>query len=144
MFLSLGRFRVWPARTGARHSRQSTALAHTMAKLLIVEDHELVPETLCCVTREAGRDCDCVGSKADALQVLAPGSHALVVSDVILPDGRGHDVVECAEQLGIPAILMSAHPDEIQSFPLGSAVHLIKPFDIEEFEKVLKDNVPPP
>jgi hypothetical protein len=39
---------------------------------------------------------------------------------------------------------MSAHPDEIQSFPLGSAVHLIKPFDIEEFEKVLKDNVPPP
>jgi len=121
-----------------------TALVKTMAQLLIVEDHELVRQTLRYMTQEAGRDCDCVGSKADALQLLAPGSHALVVSDVILPDGRGHDVVKCAEQFGIPAIIMSGHPDEIRNFPLGSAVHLIKPFGIEEFEQILRNNIPAP
>ena len=114
-----------------------------MARVLIVEDDELVRRVLCGVIRAAGHRCHCVGTKAEAIQLLAPGSHALAVADVMLPDGRGHDVAERAEELGIHAILMSGHPDEIQSFANGSAGYLTKPFGLDEFEKVLRDNVPP-
>jgi|SRR5579872_1444318 len=115
-----------------------------MARVLIVEDNELVRETLCRLIRESGHRCHCVGTKADALHLLAPGSHALVIADVLLPDGRGNDVAERAEQLGIRAITMSGHPDEIQGFAGATRIHLVKPFGMQEFEQVLGDNVSAP
>jgi type IV secretory pathway VirB2 component (pilin) len=104
----------------------------------------IIMVVLCRVIRESGHRCHCVGTKTDALQLLAPGSHALVIADVLLPDGRGHDVAERAEQLGIRAITMSGHPDEIQGFAGAARIHLVKPFGMQEFEQVLGDNVSPP
>jgi len=115
-----------------------------MARVLIVEDDELVRRVLCGIVRAAGHRCHCVGTKAEAIQLLAPGSHALAIADVMLPDGRGHAVVERAVELGIHAILMSGHPDAIGSFANGNAGCLAKPFGLDEFEKVLRDNVHPP
>ena len=115
-----------------------------MARLLIVDDHELVRRTLCGIVRDAGHRCHCVGTKAEALQLLAHASHALVITDVMLPDGRGHDVAKRAEELGIKAILMSGHPAGIDPAGDPKSVRLAKPFALEEFERVIRENLPPP
>jgi hypothetical protein len=52
----------------------------------------------------------------EALALLAPGSHQLVIADVLLPDGRGYAV---ASALGIMTILMSGHPDKNETLKMG-------------------------
>jgi len=78
-----------------------------MARVLLVEDHDLVRRFLCEAIRQAGHDAECVGSKAEADKALAPGSHDLVFSDVLLPDGSGHDVAAKAESIGIKTVLVT-------------------------------------
>lgn len=115
-----------------------------MSLILVVDDNDLIGRMLCGVIREAGHRCHCVGTKADALQLLAHGSHDLVVTDMLLPDGRGQEVVERAEQLGIGVITMSGHPDEIGHLRDAKPRHLEKPFRIEQFERMLRDTLAGP
>lgn len=97
---------------------------------------------LCDVIQQAGHEADCVKTKAEALQLIAPGSHALVVANVMLPDGNGHDVA-AANGAGIRTILMSGHADEIQAMIISNMVHLSKPFSLDDFERLLRENVSP-
>ncbi len=96
---------------------------------------------LCDVIRDAGHEADCVKTKGEAEALLAPDSYALVIANVILPDGKGHDVAALADQLGINTVLMSGHPDEIQAMIFSNIVHLAKPFSIPEFEQLLRQRL---
>jgi two-component system, cell cycle response regulator CpdR len=112
-----------------------------MGRILLVEDHDQLHRLLCDVIAHAGHEADCVKTQAEALELLAPASHHLVVADVILPDGNGHSIAERAADLGIKSILMSGHPDELQALAIQQVIHLAKPFAIREFEQVLEEHV---
>jgi hypothetical protein len=58
---------------------------------------------------------------------------------VLLPDGRGYALAERASALGIKTILMSGHPDEIET--LGRVMYLAKPFRIEEFKRIIAEQL---
>ena len=77
----------------------------------------------------------------EALALLAPGSHRLVIADVLLPDGTGHTVAERAKELGIKAILMSGHPDEVHSLFISHVLHLAKPFSLDEFHRLIAEHI---
>ncbi len=71
-------------------------------------------------------------TKAEAITLLASGSHALVIADVRLPDGRADDIARRATELGIDLVLMGGHPEDIDN------VQLVKPFSPQTFERLLE------
>ena len=112
-----------------------------MKRVLLVEDHDAVHRLLCELIAEAGHQADCVKTQHEALALLAPGSHRLVIADVLLPDGTGHTVAERAKELGIKAILMSGHPDEVHSLFISHVLHLAKPFRLDEFHRLIAEHI---
>jgi CheY-like chemotaxis protein len=112
-----------------------------MERVLLVEDHDEVHRLLCELIAEAGHQADCVKTQHEALALLAPGSHRLVIADVLLPDGTGHTVAERAKELGIKAILMSGHPDEVHSLFISHVLHLAKPFSLDEFHRLIAEHI---
>ena len=109
-----------------------------MARVLLVEDHDLVRRFLCDSLQHAGHEAECVGTKAEADAALAPGSHDLVLSNVLLPDGTGHDVAAKAARLGIKAVLLTGHPDEAQALEIAEAIYLRKPFRVSDLTGLIE------
>lgn len=110
-------------------------------RFLVVEDNDLVHGALSELVEQVGHSADCVNSKAEAIALLRPGSHRLVIADVRLPDGTGYDIAALARELGIKTILMSGHREELETMMINQAVHLAKPFDIEEFERIIQEQL---
>lgn len=81
-------------------------------------------------------------TRREALEHLRPGSHHLVIADVRLPDGYGHEIAAKAAELGIKTLLMSGHPDELQALIIGDVVHLAKPFTMDEFQQTIETHLP--
>jgi len=115
-----------------------------MGRVLLVEDHDGVHGVLCNLIEETGHEAECVKTKQEALARLAPASHHLVIADVRLPDGLGHAVAERAAELGIKAVLMTGHPDELHSLGANDVVHLAKPFSMADFHKVIRGHLGSP
>ncbi len=47
-----------------------------------------------------------------------------------------------ASDLSVNTVLMTGHPDEIQTLTISNVFHLAKPFGLTEFERVIEDNIP--
>src|SRR5262249_4586643 len=109
-----------------------------MVRVLLVEDDDQINHLLCGVIRQAGHHADCVKTKTEALRLLNSGSHELVICDVLLPDGTGHEIRGYATTLGMRVVLMSGHPDEVRELTRNKVPHLAKPFALAEFEQVLR------
>ena len=112
-----------------------------MAHILLVEDFEGVRDMLCEAIADMGHSAECVGTKAEADALLGPGSHALVITNVVLPDGSGHDLASRAVQLGIKVVLMSGHPSELQAMRVAEIAHIQKPFHLDEFRQAIQDHL---
>jgi DNA-binding response OmpR family regulator len=98
-----------------------------MASVLLVEDRDDVRELLKETILMVGHDIECAPSWAEGLRALASGAHDVLVADVRLPDGSGHDLAERALARGKKAVLITGHPDEMRrSAP--EIIYLRKPF----------------
>jgi DNA-binding response OmpR family regulator len=82
---------------------------------------------------------DCVGSVEDARARIASGDYALILLDVMLPDGSAFDLVrgvrESLELSHTPIIFMTAKnsiSDKFTGFSLGADDYVTKPFDATE------------
>ena len=111
---------------------------HPMARVLLVEDHDLVRRFLCDAIKHAGHEAQCVGTKAEAEEALALGSHDLVLANVRLPDGSGHDVAATANGLGVKTVLLTGHPDEALALEIAEVTHLRKPFKLTELTGLIE------
>jgi DNA-binding response OmpR family regulator len=112
-----------------------------MARVLLVEDHDGIHRMLCDALVHQGHQADCVKTKAEAEQALASNPYALVIANIVLPDGSGSDIAHVAEQRGARTILMTGHPDESQALHVQEIAHLQKPFSLDDFEKMVRDRL---
>ena len=62
----------------------------------------------------------------------------MVIANVLLPDGTGHEIASRAADLGIKTVLMTGHPDEAQALLVSNVTHLLKPFSIDDFETMIR------
>ena len=62
----------------------------------------------------------------------------LVLADWGLPDGYGDAIAEFAEQLGVPAVIMSGHPASADELTVHVRPHLMKPFRIADLEMMIE------
>jgi PAS domain S-box-containing protein len=112
-------------------------------RILLVEDHCDTAEIMARLMEAAGhrvRTADCV---AAALREAGSGEFDVVVSDIGLPDGSGHDLMrELRARHRLRGIALSGYgmeEDLQRSREAGFALHLTKPVDLRRLEAALRE-----
>ena len=116
------------------------------ARVLLVEDDEIMRESLQDRLRMEGIPAISVSDLAAARRELGQRALDLVVTDVRLPDGNGRALFEqvCREHPGTPVVLMTAYasiPDAVSLVKAGASDYLTKPFDIDAFIALVRRNL---
>ena len=113
----------------------STApVQHTFRPLhiLLVEDHGVTAKIMRMVLTEDGHTVAMAGDIATGLELASQNRFDLLISDLGLPDGSGHELMRQLRSRGhkFPGIAMSGYglKEDIQrSYEAGFAAHLTKP-----------------
>ena len=108
-----------------------------MAKVLIVEDDEIIGRGISGHLANAGFDPFLVGRGETGLARLRFERPDVVVLDLMLPGLDGWRVIESAraEGIGTPIVVVSARgteADRIRALELGADDYLVKPFSMQE------------
>ena len=116
------------------------------ARVLLVEDDEIMRESLQDRLQMEGIPAIGVSDLAAARRELGRRALDLVVTDVRLPDGNGHALFEqvCREHPGTPVVLLTAYasvPDAVSLVKAGASDYLTKPFDIDAFIALVRRNL---
>jgi signal transduction histidine kinase/CheY-like chemotaxis protein len=119
------------------------AIPHRNARLLLVEDHADTARLLAQLLRRRGHSVETAGSVGQAYGLLAAHGFDLLVSDLGLPDGSGHDVMRRARaDRGMPGVCISGYGTEAdieRSLDAGFAVHLTKPVSCEALDLTIQE-----
>jgi DNA-binding response OmpR family regulator len=112
-------------------------MIHSMPKVLIVEDDEVIADGMARHLRAAAFDPVWVGNGRTALARLRYEGADVCVLDLMLPELDGWGVIEHArkEGIGIPIVVVSARgsePDRVRTLELGADDYLVKPFSMDE------------
>lgn len=112
-----------------------------MARVLLVEDNEFVRDVLRSEIEAAGHRVDCVGRRLDAEAALGQAAYDLLVCDMQLPDGSGHDLLVQAGKSGMRAVAISGAPgggiaDRLAAPPWTTSLQ--KPFRLTDLRKALE------
>ncbi|MFE8071022.1 response regulator transcription factor [Marinobacteraceae bacterium S3BR75-40.1] len=106
-------------------------------RLLLIEDDNLLVDTLKPRLAQAGFAVDCFGSAREALAVGGQEDYKAAILDIGLPDGNGLDILRTwrARRIHLPILLLTARgdwQDKVNGLKAGADDYLAKPFHIEE------------
>src|SRR5436309_955440 len=109
-----------------------------MAKVLIVEDDEVIGQGMASHLAAAGFDPQLVAKGETGLARLRFEHPDVCVLDLMLPGLDGWRVIETVrrEGIGTPIIVVSARgteQDRIYALEIGADDYLVKPFPMKEF-----------
>jgi two-component system CheB/CheR fusion protein len=101
-------------------------------RILLVEDHGVTAKMMRMVITAEGHTVETAGDVATALELADRHAFDLLVSDLGLPDGSGHDLMRHLRERGhpFPGIALSGYGQEEdvrRSYEAGFATHLTKP-----------------
>jgi two-component system CheB/CheR fusion protein len=101
-------------------------------RILLVEDHGVTAKLMCQVLAADGHEVEAAGDIATALELADRHRFDLLLSDLGLPDGSGHDLMRELRSRGhkFPGIALSGYgqaEDILRSQEAGFAAHLTKP-----------------
>lgn len=113
-----------------------------MRQVLLVEDHASTRAALKVLLGRHGYQISEAGSVSEALGMAGGQRFDILVSDLGLPDGTGHDVVREMKRAepGLPAVALSGfglESDVHDALAAGFSVHLTKPVGVEQLDAVL-------
>lgn len=108
-------------------------------RILIVEDDEILADSLVRAMTAAGYVSDHVSDGEQALAMLLDGCHDLAILDLNLPRLDGLMVLRQvrAEKRTLPVIILTARDaveDRVRGLDLGADDYLTKPFSLAELE----------
>jgi signal transduction histidine kinase/ActR/RegA family two-component response regulator len=92
--------------------RPSGALELARLRVLLVDDEARVREVTAAMLESAGHQVDQAADGAQAVDLLGERSYDVVLSDVVMPQMGGKDLLERVSSLrpAVPIVLMSAYP----------------------------------
>ncbi len=108
-----------------------------MAKILLVEDDEILSETLSELLEDEGYEVSVVKGANDALDSTYKGSFDLFLFDVNIEDFNGFKLLEMLRESGdkTPAMFLTSLSDIAslsKGFDVGADDYIKKPFDFDE------------
>jgi len=111
--------------------------------ILIVDDDEVMCNTLADILKKMSYDVTSVQSGEDALHPLRDGTFDLILLDIVLPDMSGLDVLKKIREIDSDAfvIMMTAYADvqtAVTAMKAGAYDYINKPFEIEELRLTIK------
>lgn len=122
-------------------TRKETPSVAVNRHILLVEDHEQTRTTLTELLTRRGHKVVAVTDTETARTRAAAGDCDLVISDLGLPDGDGHNLMaDLHSSYGLPGIALSGYgmeEDIARSRANGFFVHLTKPVDIHSLESAI-------
>jgi signal transduction histidine kinase len=140
--------------SGAPVSISAAAGSNCAARLLLVEDHPDTAQIMSRLLRRAGYEVTVAGSVAEGLAAAgfgmngasaepAPALPQLVVSDLGLPDGTGHDLMrQLRERVDVRGIALSGfgmEEDVQRARAAGFSRHLTKPVEFEALLDAIRE-----
>ena len=113
-----------------------------MPQILLIDDEPAITESLAYAVRKAGLDAVCAGSLSEGNAALEAHEIALIVLDIMLPDGNGLDWFrDFRTRQATPVIVLSSHDetiDRIVGLELGADDYVVKPFSPREVTARIK------
>lgn len=111
--------------------------------ILIVDDDEVIQETLLDVLKKRGYDIFLAGSGKVALETIKKNIIDLVLLDMRLPDVDGLDVLKRVKELDseILVIMMTAYSDiqtAVAAMKSGAYHYINKPFELDELKLLIE------
>lgn len=115
-------------------------------KVLVVDDDDAIRLVISEALSREGHEVMCAASVAEQARVLEDFDPDVLVTDVILPDGNGLDVVPdiLAKRPGLPVIVLSAQntlATAVRATEQGAFEYLPKPFDLDELCQAVRDGM---
>jgi signal transduction histidine kinase/ActR/RegA family two-component response regulator len=111
-------------------------------RLLVVEDHAATRASLVRMMERRGYEVRSAQSLTQARELVETGTFDLVLSDLGLPDGSGHELMrELRDRSGIPGIALSGfgmETDVLESRAAGFVAHLTKPVTAQALDAALE------
>jgi two-component system chemotaxis response regulator CheY len=119
-------------------------------RILIVEDsptmRSYLGSALEALDAEADAKIDEAGSGFEALRMLPRNPYDLIVTDINMPDINGLELVSFVKQNDayreIPLVIVStegSERDREKGLALGADAYLVKPFEPEELQELVRD-----
>jgi two-component system, OmpR family, KDP operon response regulator KdpE len=106
------------------------------SKILVVDDEPQILRAVTASLRGAGYEVTTADTAEAALTAAAVAPPDAVILDLVLPDGRGTDVVrELRTWSSVPVIVLSVVGDEgdkVDALDAGADDYVTKPFGVEE------------
>ena len=115
-------------------------------KVLVVDDDDAIRLVIHEALTRDGHQVETAASVAEQQAVLARFDPDVLVTDVILPDGNGLDLVPdiLAQRPGLPVIVLSAQntlATAVRATEQGAFEYLPKPFDLDELCQAVRDGM---
>ncbi|MGC6328981.1 nitrogen regulation protein NR(I) [Rhizorhabdus sp. FW153] len=113
-------------------------------RILVVDDDAAIRTVVREALRRAGHVVETAASVADQRRLFASFDPQVLVTDVMLPDGNGLDVIPemLAKDPGLPVIVLSAQntfTTALRATEQGAFDYLPKPFDLGELARAVSD-----
>ena len=112
-------------------------------RILVLDDDAAIRTVVAQALKRDGHRITTAATIAEAEVQLAANPPDVLISDVVLPDGNGLDLVErvvCA-QPGLPVIILSAQntlTTAVRSTEVGAFDYLPKPFDLDALSRTVQ------
>lgn len=108
-----------------------------MIRLLVLEDDEILNNTVCRYLNDSGFKAKGFLKANDAYEAMGEERYDLIISDIMMPGIDGFEFAETVRKLDqhIPILFMSARDDlpaKQKGFRLGIDDYMVKPVDFEE------------
>jgi signal transduction histidine kinase len=118
-----------------------TTARSPVLRILLVEDHEHTARALARLLRGSSHDVQVARDVASAKELADQHTFDLVISDLGLPDGSGHELMRhLRERYQLRGIALSGYgmeSDLARSRDAGFFMHLIKPVNVAELERAI-------
>jgi two-component system nitrogen regulation response regulator GlnG len=121
-----------------------TAAIKSVSRILVVDDDAAIRTVVREALRRDGHVVETAASVAEQRQALKSFRPHVLVTDVVLPDGNGLDIVPemMADYPGMPVIVLSAQntfTTALRATEQGAFDYLPKPFDLAELSRAVHD-----
>jgi len=118
-------------------------MSTTREKLLIIDDEPKLRQSLKILFEGEGYDVALAECGADGERVFRDGRFDLVLTDLMMPDVDGLEVMKRLSAIDseIPVIMMTAYgtvETAVESMKLGAIDYLLKPFTLDEISIKVK------
>ena len=118
----------------------------TRAKILLVDDDAAIRMVVTEALRRDGHDVRTAATVAEQVALLEQFVPDVLITDVILPDGNGLDLVPSIlkKRPDLPIIVLSAQntlTTAVRATEQGAFEYLPKPFDLDELCRAVRDGL---